>query len=121
MDLVNRRILIMGKGQKEGWLIFGPKTQTLLETYISEGKPSGSLFGLKAQGLTMMLVRLSNQTGIKCNPHSFRRGFAVELRKKGLNDLDIMELGRWASVSMVQRYTKAYTFENAAKRYQSII
>ncbi len=121
VDLENRRIKIMGKGQKEGFLIFGQKTKVFLEDYIGETNPSDNLFGLTASGFRAVLVRLEKKTGILCHAHSFRRGFAVALRKQGLNDLDIMQLGRWSSVDLVKRYTKAYTFDDAARRYKAII
>ena len=68
-----------------------------------------------------MLRRLQVRTGIKCNAHSFRRGFATELRRKGLSELDIAELGRCSSTEMVQRYSKAYTFQDAATRYKATV
>ena len=46
---------------------------------------------------------------------------ATELRKQGLSELDIAELGRRSSTAMVKRYTKAYTFEDAASRYKAIV
>ena len=84
-------------------------------------RADGKLFDLKYEGVAKLLQRLGRQTGIHCNAHSFRRGFATELRRKGLNELDITELGRWSDVSMVKRYTKAYTFEDAASRYRPIV
>ncbi len=45
----------------------------------------------------------------------------VELRRKGLSELDIAELGRWSSTAMVKRYSRAYTFEDAASRYKAIV
>ena len=68
-----------------------------------------------------MLDRLGRKTGIHCNSHSFRRGFATELRRQGLSELDIAELGRWSSTAMVKRYSRAYTFEDAASRYKAIV
>jgi integrase len=68
-----------------------------------------------------VLDRLAKETGIKCNAHSFRRGFATELGKAGGGGLDIMQLGRWSSVAMVQRYTRAYTFDDAATKYKPIV
>ena len=121
VDIGGRRIKVLGKGNKEGYLIFGSRTQELLEKYVEEYQPEGSLFGLTSYGIQSMLFKLEKKTGIKCNAHSFRRMFAVELRKAGVPELDIVQLGRWSSVSMVQRYTKSYTFEDAATRYQDII
>ncbi len=121
MDLVNRRIRVLGKGGKLGLLIFGPKTQRLLREYMEEYDPTDSLFGLNAYGVQSMLRRLSKKAGFPCNSHVFRRGFATELRRAGLNELDIAELGRWSSTAMVKRYSRAYTFEDAARRYQAIV
>ena len=115
------RIRVWGKNRKEGWLVFGPTTQRLLAKYIEENDPQGSLFGLNEWGLKSMLQRLEKKTGIKCNAHAFRRGFCTELRRKGLSELDIAELGRWSSTAMVKRYSRAYTFEDAASRYKAIV
>jgi len=65
--------------------------------------------------------RLEKRTGLKANPHSFRRGFATELRRKGVSELDIAQLGRWSSLEMVRRYTKAYSFDDAASRYRPMV
>ncbi len=121
LDLLHNRILVTGKGQKEGFLVFGGQTKGLLEKYIEESRPVGSLFGLKPAGLRMMLRRLGDKAGIPVNPHAFRRGFATTLRKMGVGELDIQQLGRWESLEMVRRYTKAFTFDDAAERYKPIV
>jgi site-specific recombinase XerD len=121
LDLEGRRIKVMGKGGKEGYLIFGDTTQSLLEIHLQRDRTTASLFGLSSEGLKVMLRRLEKHTGIKCNAHSFRKGFATELRRKGLNELDIAELGRWSSTVMVKRYSRAYTFDDAAERYKPIV
>lgn len=121
LDLENRRIRVLGKGGKLGLLIFGPETQRLLREYLEEYEPADSLFGLNAYGVQSMLRRLSKKAGFPCNSHVFRRGFATELRRAGLNELDIAELGRWSSTAMVKRYSRAYTFEDAASRYKAIV
>ncbi len=122
VDLDSRRIKVIGKGGKLGWLVYSEFTERMLKEYLAQQdlKPEDSLFGLNTYGVQSMLKRLSAKTGIQCNAHTFRRGFATELRKKGVNELDISELGRWSKVDMVKRYTKAYTFEDAAKRYQDV-
>jgi len=76
---------------------------------------------LNRHGINTMLQRFGKRTGIKANAHSFRRGFATELRRQGVGVLDIKELGRWSSVSMVERYTRAFTFDDAVKRYKPIV
>jgi integrase len=64
-----------------------------------------------------MLRRLGDKTGIVARPHDFRPGFATTLRRMGVGELDIAQMGRWSSLEMVQRYTKAYSFEDAASRF----
>jgi len=121
VDLQRNRIKVIGKGGKEGYLIFGDKTKSLLVAHITENEPSDYLFNLNYEGIKTMLRRLGERTGIKARPHDFRRGFATSLRKMGVGDLDIQQLGRWSSLEMVRRYTKAYTFDDAAKRYKPIV
>ena len=48
-------------------------------------------------------------------------GVATEPRRKGLSKLDIAELGRWSSTEMIQRYSMAYTFQDAATRYKAVV
>jgi integrase len=121
VDLDRCRIKVAGKGGKEGHLIFGHGTKTLLESHIRTSKPIGYLFDLNTNGIQTMLKRLEIETGIKCNAHSFRRGFATALRRAGVGELDIQQLGRWSSLEMVRRYTKAFTFDDAAERYKPIV
>jgi len=121
IDLENYRIKVLGKGNKEGHLVFGDRTAELLKRHIEEFHPTSKLFGLNSYGVQSLLRRLEEQTGIKCNAHAFRRGFATALRHAGVGELDIQQLGRWSSLEMVRRYTKAYTFDDAAKRYKPIV
>ena len=121
LNLERNRIKVLGKGDKEGYLVFGTRTKELLSQHIQETRPVHLLFGLDSQGLKSLLRRMETKTGIHCNSHSFRRGFATELRRKGLSELDIAELGRWSSVVMVKRYSRAYTFDDAAARYKPIV
>ena len=66
-----------------------------------------------------MLTKLETETGLPCNPHTFRRTFACLLRKAGLDTMTIKDLGRWESLEMVQRYTRAVTFEDSMKHYKA--
>ena len=121
VDLEKNCIKVMGKGNKEGYLIFGEATKAHILRHLEENSPTDTLFDLDTEGLKTVLRRLQVRTGIKCNAHSFRRGFATELRRKGLSELDIAESVRWSSTEMVQRYSKAYTFQDAATRYKAIV
>ncbi len=66
-----------------------------------------------------MLKRLEQRTGIKCNPHTFRRTFACLLRKTGVDTMTIKDLGRWESLEMVQRYTRSVSFHDSLKFYKA--
>jgi site-specific recombinase XerD len=75
-------------------------------------------WGINKWGIKKMLIRMEKSTGIKCNPHVFRRAFACNLHKKGLSTLSIMHLGGWATLDMVLRYTKSITFDDCLKLYE---
>ena len=66
-----------------------------------------------------MLDGLRDETGLPCNPHTFRRTFACLLRKAGVDTMTIKDLGRWESLEMVQRYTRSVTFEDSLKFYKA--
>lgn len=78
------------------------------------------MFGMKPRGIQDMLSRLSEQVGFPCNAHSFRRGFACNLHRKGLSTLSIMHLGRWSSLDMVEQYTRSLTFDDCLESYQKV-
>jgi integrase/recombinase XerC len=100
-----RLIRVVCKGNKEGWAIFSDRTESLLKEWLSTHKTSGNMWGLKYWGIANMLRRLHEKTGLKCNPHVFRRTFASNLARKGIDILHIKRLGRWESIKMVEHYT----------------
>ena len=108
----------MVKGNREAKAVFTPKTATLLKTYLANN--GHTLFGIKPRGIQDMLSKLSVKVGFPCNAHSFRRGFACNLHRKGLSTLSIMHLGRWSSLDMVERYTKSITFDDCLELYQKV-
>jgi integrase len=67
-----------------------------------------------------MLYRLQAKTGLNCNPHTFRRTFASNLHRAGLDVEHIMRLGGWESLDMVLRYTRSVRFEESLRLYQAI-
>ena len=77
------------------------------------------IWGVNHWGIISMLTRLEAKTGLPCNPHTFRRTFAVLLRKAGVDCLTIRDLGRWESVSMVERYTRSFGFSDAMRFYKA--
>ena len=71
-------------------------------------------------GIQTMLQRLGQATGIRCNAHSFRRGFCVHNVKLGLSNKVIQSLGGWETPDMVSHYAQSLTFDEALSLYQQI-
>ena len=67
-----------------------------------------------------MLLVLAKKTNLPCNPHTFRRTFASNLHRAGLDVEHIMRLGGWKSLDMVLRYTRSVKFEDSLKIYKSV-
>ena len=67
-----------------------------------------------------MLKRLGKATGIKCNPNSFGRVFAVHQVKSGLSNRVIQALGGWETPNMVSHYAANLTFDDALSIYKAV-
>jgi site-specific recombinase XerD len=115
----NRTVRVLGKGRKEAYAAFGELTEKYLKVWLEQHQPSGNIWGLNPWGITSMLRKLGAETGLPCNPHVFRRTFACLLRKAGVDTMTIKDLGRWESLEMVQRYTRAVSFNDSLKFYQA--
>jgi integrase len=116
----NYTITIWGKGNKERKAPFTEGTARLLKELIRGNGTGENVWNMKPRGIQNMLLELAKETGIPCNPHSFRRGFACNLHRKGLSTLDIMHLGGWSDLSMVLRCTRSITFEDCLVHYRAI-
>jgi integrase len=113
-------IRAVAKGGREVMMPLSEASETLIREWLRESPANGApIWGCKKSAIVTMLRRLEKETGIKCNAHTFRRGFASILRRKGVDSLDIMKLGHWKSITMVQRYTESVEFEDSQKHYQA--
>jgi hypothetical protein len=92
-----------------------------LKTFFNWLFSPRSGYGLNKWGIVDMLQQLRERTSLPCNPHTFRRTFANILAKRGVDSLHIMRLGRWESISMVERYTRSVRFEDSMKFYAAIV
>ena len=115
IDWSNNTLRVIVKGNREEKAAFTPKTAILLKQLSS----NDTLFNMQPRGVQDMLARLSVKVGFPCNAHSFRRGFACNLHKKGISTLSIMFLGRWSSLEMVTRYTRSLSFDDCLSHYQA--
>jgi site-specific recombinase XerD len=117
----SRLIKVWCKGSKEGLAPFGERTESLLREWLSQHEPNGNIWGIGKWDIVEMLKSLKAKTKLPCNAHTFRRSFASILAKRGVDSLHIMRLGRWESISMVERYTRSVRFEDSLKLYRPII
>jgi len=110
----------LGKGRKEAYAPFGELSEQCMKDWLSQFNPNGgNIWGVNQWGITSMLKRLQEKTGLPCNPHTFRRTFACLLRKAGVDTMTIKDLGRWESLEMVQRYTRSVSFHDSLKFYKA--
>jgi site-specific recombinase XerD len=78
-------------------------------------------FEIAKGGAQTMLKRLKAEAGIPCNAHSFRRGFCIHQVKSGLSTRVVQTLGGWETITMVERYSKSLSFEEALGLYQQTV
>jgi len=111
-DWKNRTVVVSGKtGQRKA--PFGRDTSKMLQQWFSGHKT----FELNRYGVQSMLRRLEEKTGIECNAHAFRRGFANAQFKKGLSTRVVMQLGGWQDIKTVEKYSKQFSQEDALEQY----
>ena len=103
-------VIMLGKGKKYSKALAG---NGLVRAWFE----NHDSFEISRAGIATMLKRLSKETGIKANPHSFRRGFCVHNVKSGLSIRIVQALSGWESIVMVERYSKSLSFDDAVELY----
>ena len=105
--------IVLGKGNRFRKCLAG---NGIVEQWFSQHDS----FEITSRGIQVMLQRLGKETGLHCNPHSFRRGFCVHNVKAGLSTRVVQALGGWDTLSMVSHYSRSLDFENALALYKSV-
>ena len=121
INLPDSTFSIWGKGAKQRVGRYGPVTAQLVEGYVADAKPTGTLLGLSANGIALALKRLEHRTGIKCNAHAFRRTFACESVRNGLNLFYIQSLLGHSTLTMTRIYAEQVGSEDAIKAYKPVV
>lgn len=83
-------------------------------------KASAECARVKPLAIQSMLKRRCAKLGINVTAHQFRRSFAVEAKRRGLNDTTIMAIADWADSRMLDRYQRAERQELAAAEFHRI-
>lgn len=126
LDWDNQTILIWGKGGKQRRAPFTGRTANLLcEFGVKRVSPVSqnvyiNIWGMKRRTIQNMLLGLAKRTGLPCNPHTFRRTFASNLHRAGMDIEHIMRLGGWENLDMVLRYTRSVKFEESLRLYRGL-
>ena len=121
MSLQTRTVKVWGKGAKERVVRYGPRTGALLDEYLHAAMTTDSLLELKPRGISIMLSRLGKATGVKCNAHSFRRTFATQSVRNGLNLFHIQSLLGHTTLAMIRLYAEQVGSEDAIEAYKPIL
>jgi len=106
-------VVVLGKGNRYRKCIAG---NGLVRQWLGEHDN----FEVTKGGAQTMLKRLKAESSIQCNAHSFRRGFCVHQVKSGLSTRAVQALGGWENITMVERYSKTFDFDNALELYRKI-
>jgi site-specific recombinase XerD len=122
IDWEEYTVTIWGKGNKQRKAPFTGRTAKLLQQWLERnGHGDDNIWGLKRRGVETVLESLKQKAGLPCNPHTFRRTFASNLHRAGLDVEHIMRLGGWESLDMVLRYTRSVKFEDSLRLYRMFV
>lgn len=112
--IIGTVLIRSGKGRKPRTVYLGNKSRQALRRYVKERKDyspalwvSRSGDRLSETGLRMMLRRRSAQAGVPVpSPHDFRRAFAIERWRAGMDILTLSKLMGHTSLQVLNRYLK---------------
>ncbi|MFC1949026.1 tyrosine-type recombinase/integrase [Chloroflexota bacterium] len=106
-------VVVLGKGNRYRKALSG-------NGIVKEWFSSHDSFEINKGGAQTMLKRLKAETGIQCNAHSFRRGFCIHQVKSGLSTRVVQALGGWENLTMVEKYSKSLSFDDALEVYHQV-
>ena len=106
--------ILHGKGDKFRMAYLGKKTRLSLRSYLGKkGNKEGALFTgiygerLTYTGLRMLLKRRSKKGNVDYqSPHSFRRLFALEMLRNGIDVFSLQLLMGHADLQILRRYLR---------------
>ncbi len=128
VDWERGRVRVLhGKGQKQRWVGIGEQARAALTDYlIVRGEAEGPLFlsersgkGLHSLALNVLFNKLGQQAGVThVHPHRFRHTFATWAIRSQAREIDVQSLLGHSSLTMVQRYARTYSSEQAVLAHE---
>jgi len=123
LHLDERELLVLGKGNKERFVVFGDFTVSMLRQYMDRDRPkleskgTDALFlnhlgtRLTARSVQRMIKKHAHEQGVpqSITPHVLRHSFATSLINNGADLKTIQELLGHENVSTTQVYTHVST------------
>ena len=106
-------VIVLGKGNKFRKALAG-------NGIVKDWFTKHDSFGITTRGIKAMIQRLSYESGIKFSAHALRRGMAIHNLKQGLSTRVVQALGGWETISMVERYSANFQFDDALNLYRNV-
>ncbi len=112
VDMEDNSITILaGKGEKDRIVYFGAKTARYLIRIIRNKRARDPLWEsfrtgkpLTYSGLIIAMRALATRAGVKCTPHKFRRTFAINSLRNGMNIYTLARLMGHEDISILRPY-----------------
>ena len=118
IDFEARTIKVWGKGSKQRIVSYGEVTGAFMREYKHEDE---QYLGITYNAIKLMLHKLGKATGVKCNPHAFRRMFATESVRNGMNLFHVQSLLGHSNLAMTRLYAEQVNSEDAVIAYKPIL
>ena len=105
VDLHNQRVRVIGKGDKERFVAFSPRTGAALLKAL-QAQP-GPPFPGNRSWVAHLISGIGKRAGVKgVHPHRFRHTFAISYLRNGGNPYALPEILGHTTMEMTRRYAK---------------
>jgi len=110
IDFENKRVKIIGKGNKERIVRFTKETGRILKAYIASCYLKGYIFDITRQGVYTIFKKIGkNLNNDKIIPHNFRHSFACIFLEKGGDTETLRKLLGHSNLNTTSRYCQLLT------------